>query len=106
MSQRFQLARGLATPRKGPSSLLGYSVSSTITAAVSTQAIAVMLTATTDSYIAIGQSVTAATASGHLLPAYSPQVWEVKGGYDQVAVIEAASQGKLNVTELVAPNDV
>ena len=105
--QRFQLARGLAVPRKGPSSQLGYSVASTITPAVSTQAIAVMLTPDTDVYVTIGQSATAATASGHLMLASNgPETWEVKGGYDQVAMIMHSVQGTMNVTEIVAPRDV
>lgn len=108
---RFQLARGLAVPRMGPSQILVYSsgatTGATVSASVSSQAVAVMLLATTDCYVDINPTgTTVTTAVGHVMLANDPQIWEIHGGKEVVTVAPHSVVGQVHITELVAPNDV
>lgn len=99
-----QLARGLAAGKKGGVQHLGYSAAGTISATVSVQCIAVMVLATTECMIDINRTGTTVTsATGHVLPANESQVFVVKGGKDLVTAAMYSVQGRIHITELVAP---
>ena len=104
--QRFQLARGLATVKKGPAQHLGYSVAGTVSATLSTQCIAVMLLASTEVMVDINKGTTVTSATGAVLPANTLVVFEAKGGKDVVSAAQYSATGRIHITELVAPTDV
>lgn len=68
-------------------------------AGISAQIRAVRLVATTDCFVAIGNSAVTATTSDMLLPALTPEYFTLGEG-DYVAAIQSATGGTLHVTEL------
>ena len=104
--QRFQLARGLATAKKGPVQHLGYSIAGTVSSSMSNQCIAVMLYATTEVMVDINPSgTTVSSTTGAVLPANELVIFEANPN-DVVSAAQYSATGRLHITELLAPTDV
>lgn len=105
---RFQLARGLLTVKKGGATQhLGYSIAGTVSATLSSQCIGVLVYASTECMIDINPSGTTVTSStGAVIPANTLVAFEAKGGKDVVSAAQYSATGRIHITEIVAPNDV
>ena len=99
---KFLIATGAPAPKMGAHTAMPTVAASTVTSAVSGQCVAIMLTATQNSWVEVNSAPTA-SSSTHYLPANVPEVFAATPNVTKVAVLQGASAGVVGVTELEAP---